>query len=396
MRVLFPDFVRVLPHNDRLMKTRRAARSDRRLALNAGVPLFQVGSDLLDVVARALLGAQEPQHLLAASLACRDLSESARPLLHQLEVSSRLTPTSFVLRHCFRCARHALQLDGTVWVTNMNKHVVDGFSARTGQHVRQLEDFRYPWFLARAGAELFVAETSGERIRVFDAGGVKLREWQMEPIDPTDPPPVWMQGIAVIGKELFVARPQEKVVSVHDTATGEYLRSWKAGFTAHFGIQLAVVGGLIFIMTEGSNYGPDDTGPPRIEAWTPAGERVNSDFCAASLSARPLGMCAVGELLCVACVTDSNAPSVPHWKTGHSLDLVLYTMGGTLLRRITAGPWGALSPALLSADEATLYLAGGPSDRVVAFAIGESRPTPGAGARLRRGRGEAGPSSVCA
>jgi hypothetical protein len=363
-------------------KRHRAAICELFLAL---------GVDVLSHILDELFKCQGLQKTAAAARVCTIFAEAVQPLIRRLDVASRLAVSSDIGRPKFNIARHSLHglRDGRLWCCDMNNHRVLQFDIDSGELVNSITGFEYPWFLAarrtesggEGEGEYFVAETSGSRISVFSASGVRLRQWQMKHVREADSllpaPPgvpahmapqrsVWTQGIAVWGDELYAARPEEGLISVHDTATGQMLRSFAVDFrNTYFGISMALIDGLIFVtvpMTSAVSNAVNGA----VRVLTREGELVHQDFCRGT-SHSPTGICKCGELICVASFTQRC--------------LAMYTRDGVLVRRhrfpdgneTGGGQHDAhtfVNPVLLSCDDWHIYASA--YHNVIKFVFGEA------------------------
>jgi len=109
-----------------------------------------------------------------AALVCRLLRDTIAPLMSALKAASQLELERTIVENDFSVCRQAVR-GRLLWCTDMNNHRVCGFGPEDGAKM-VLRGLYYPWFLAVANGELYVAETSGARISVFsEATGVRVR-----------------------------------------------------------------------------------------------------------------------------------------------------------------------------------------------------------------------------
>lgn len=248
----------------------------------------------------------------------------------------------------------------------MNNHCVWGFDdLAASKPAATIRGFEYPWFLAADEGELFVAETSGARISVYDeATGDYRREWKMNwSPTPTDVlEDGWTQGIAVAGGELYAARPGDlhlhqaqaqgrrlQRITVHDTRTGAVVREWPVHFGGghSFGASLALIDGRVFVTRPGCTSGGS------VVVYDTHGTKLDADFGNGRVRGA-VGVAALGKRF--VCVTVEDRPSR---QRGTRVSAVILTRdGGCVVRRLVLAELGVrhCTTALIAADEEHLYV----------------------------------------
>lgn len=326
-----------------MVTTRAGARTTRLKVAHFG----SIGLDLMSLVAEYLIKSQPLAWTATAALTNRELAEVIRPKIRALQLASTLR---YVRSYgSFNMGRQALRTGNRLWCADMNNHRVCGFalppkgsSPSSASTPVTIQGFEYPWFLASdpSARELFVAETSGSRISVYDAtDGRKLRDWPMRRGDNL----VWTQGIAVYSGELYAARPEERCITVHDTCSGAVVRRWRVDFDGHFGVSLCMIDGLIFVTR------PDRASHGGVVVFMRDGTLYDDNFGGGRME-RPTGVCALGDrFVCVARLANGRSPEVA----------IFSRDGKTLIRRhmlTRSSPIQGVNPVLISADDEFLYV----------------------------------------
>lgn len=347
----------------------RTTRSVTRAALSEVIA--SVGHDVISLIGYHLIRCQPLSATARAACTCKDFGTTFTSQLRRLRETSKMTLVKEYGNGSFNIARHAINAgDGILWACDMNNHRVLSFDLETGkQKAIARSRFEYPWFLAARGAEVFVAETSGSRISVYNrADGVLLREWRMRLLsDDADVliadeedhrvRGVWTQGIAVDGDELYAARPEESAISVHDTTTGARTRSFSVDFAgAHFGISLALIDGRLYL-TRPQRDREEARAKGGVRVYARTGTLLERDFCRGAI-VQPDGLCEAGPFVAVASYQEKA--------------LALFTRGGSgggvLVRRISLlGIIGLVNPVLISADDRHIFVA--EQHNIAAFAF---------------------------
>jgi len=306
-----------------------------------------------------------------AALVCRLLRDTIAPLMSALKAASQLELERTIVENDFSVCRQAVR-GRLLWCTDMNNHRVCGFGPEDGAKM-VLRGLYYPWFLAVANGELYVAETSGARISVFsEATGVRVRSWPMlkqlrDVAVAADEEPMldaWTQGIAVHGGELYAARPELASVSVHDLTSGKVLRHWPVDFEEQFGVSLAVVDERVFVTGRAGSL----ERVRGVRVYSREGELLDADFGAVR---HACSVCALGRrFVCVSCDAPSQmyaAPDAP--------SLQIFSRDGAILVRTCSFGSLGLGPyrtPLLSADDDRLYIS--QENQVAVLVFGASAP----------------------